>query len=191
MVMEAAENNTELNLKYGLEYNGYELIFYHTIKFVEGEEFVDPEAGLYDDPKEPGTYEFDLYDEIEVPKESNFFWNVYSIEDAYESIKETLGMTTYELYCNKYEFESYFISPDGTETDGNSSLNLNVGGLTLGWSICNPNEADNNFNLFSWNYDITTIENGKEISYKYVIEYKEYELVFNHTIKFKWAESAE
>lgn len=191
MVMEAAENNTELNLKYGLEYNGYELIFYHTIKFVVGDEFVDPEAGQYDEPKEPGTYEFDLYDEIELPKESNFFWKAYSIEDAYESIKETLGMTTYELYCNKYEFESYFISPDGTETDGNSSLNLNVGGLTLGWSICNPNEADNNFNLFSWNYDITTIENGKEITYKYVIEYKEYELVFNHTIKFKWAESAE
>ena len=191
MVMEAAENNTELNLKYGLEYNGYELIFYHTIKFVVGDEFVDPEAGQYDEPKEPGTYEFDLYDEIEVPKESNFFWKAYSIEDAYESIKETLGMTTYELYCNKYEFESYFISPDGTETDGNSSLNLNVGGLTLGWSICNPNEADNNFNLFSWNYDITTIENGKEITYKYVIEYKEYELVFIHTIKFKWAESAE
>ena len=191
MVMEAAENNTELNLKYGLEYNGYELIFYHTIKFIEGEEFVDPEAGLYDDPKEPGTYEFDLYDEIE------FIWTPWysftSEEDYYELVKETLGMTAYELYRNQDKFEAYFLVPDGSKVDVKNGYYLDYCGLHLYWNMFLPKAVDNHFYLFSWSSSLPEgdLETEKEVSCQYVVESDEYKLLFNHTLKFIRAESTE
>lgn len=187
---------------------------------IEITEYIDPEVGQYDNPSTPGTYNFNLNTEIEVPEwnSENWFLNIGAASvvhdiDVGDKIKETLGMTSLEIYKAREEFESYFVLSDESRYRTNYA-NLDADGMWIDSSSPSAvqvtwyyTEFDPSYNELQisvqmnwpssgspdgWGTEvIEALENNKEICYKYVIEYKEYELVFNHTIKFKWAESAE
>ena len=185
---------------------------------IEITEYIDPEVGQYDNPSTPGTYNFNLNTEIEVPEwdNSGSWWlnlgkeSVVHDIDVGDKIKETLGMTSLEIYRDREEFESYFVLSDESryrtnyanlDADGMWTDSSSPSAVQVTWYYTEFDPSYNelqisvqiNWNsLDGWGTElIEALENNKEITYKYVIEYKEYELVFNHTIKFKWAESAE
>ena len=205
-VINAADKGTTLKFRYVLKYGGYELVFNFNIKFelIESE---DPEAGLYENPKAPGTYQFDIYDKIQIsnPEFTNNY--VYNRE-FYEKIKETLGMTAYEISMNSLKFETswrftdnstgeedyYWFNPQSYAAEYEQWQSSVV---RVEWQIGASNAANNwiqmsmpyNYGKCEWqDWVIAAAEAGKEIKYSYVIKYKDYELIFNHTIEFEKTE---
>lgn len=205
-VINAAVRGTVLKFQYVLKYGGYELVFNFNVKFelIESE---DPESGLYDDPAAPGTYEFDIYDKIQI-SDPEFYNNAVYNRDFYEKIKETLGMTSYELSRNSYKFDTYWYFSDGYQGEkryysfdmyGNpdeyDSWDSTV--VTVEWRIGVTTAANNCISMWMpYNYDmnrwtdpvIEAARAGKEIKYRYVVRYEDYELIFNHTIGFEETE---
>ena len=101
-------------------------------------------------------------------------------------------MTTYELYRSQDKFETYFLLPDGSKEDAKNGYNLHYCGLYLYWNMFLPKAVDNHFYLFSMSgLSEGDLETEKEVSCQYVVECDEYKLLFNHTIKFIRAETAE
>ena len=188
---------------------------------IEITEYIDPEAGLYDNPSAPGKYEFDIEDEVDIPDwdaiKGN--WGVIlekcyrTRSDVWEKVKETLGMTSYEIYLHNSGLRTYYQFENGRKTEDYSyDCIFDADGELL--ALNNSNDTDSrsihvvwrrgqlpsDYYLLLWiPYDsddwcsgvLRAAENGTVIEYQYVIEFEGYELVFNHTIKFKWAESAE
>lgn len=188
---------------------------------IEITEYIDPEAGLYDNPSAPGKYEFDIEDEVDIPDwdaiKGN--WGVIvekcyrTRSDVWEKVKETLGMTSYEIYLHNSGLRTYYQFENGRKTedysydcifdaDGellapNNSNDTDSRSIHVVWR---RGQLPSDYYLLLWiPYDsddwcsgvLRAAENGTVIEYQYVIEFEGYELVFNHTIKFKWAESAE
>lgn len=164
------------------------------------EEYIDPEKGLYDNPAAPGTYEFTICDTLDVDNARlQFLFNNSIAED----IKSTLGMTSYEIY-KKYqeysintEFEFKDCYADGR--DGGKGVDIN--GCRVDWG--NPSSVANvgwdlgpinisvtmGFNIAAWGNPIIFTQQiydalGKTVSYKYIITYNDYKLIFTHNISY-------
>lgn len=164
------------------------------------DKYEDPEVGMYMNPAEPGRYEFELYDEVNINTSESRIRN----REVYEIVKKTLGMTAYEIYKEEDNVTRYFVFSDVKndawptyylDMDGNvveSSdqeavfyvRNVNSGYPTssrLEISIC----QDEN----TWcPAVIQAAEQNRTIEYVFVLEYKDYELIFNHKVKFTMAE---
>ena len=163
------------------------------------EEYKDPEKGLYDNPAAPGTYEFTICDTLDVNKPQIPFITNASIA---EDIKSTLGMTAYEIYKKYQEYsintEFEFKDGYGYGRDGNG---VDINGYGVGWghssSVANVGwnlgpidvSVTMGFNFLSWGnpavytqpiYDAV----GKTVSYKYIITYNDYKLIFTHNISY-------
>ena len=163
------------------------------------EEYKDPEKGLYDNPAAPGTYEFTICDTLDVNTAQMQFLINDSIE---EDIKSTLGLTAYEIYkkYQEYSINTEFEFKDGYAygRDGNG---VDINGYGVGWgkesSVANVSwgfgATDMSvavfFNVLAWGNPLVFTHAiydalGKTVSYKYIITYNDYKLIFTHNISY-------
>ena len=171
-------------------------------------EYIDPEKGLYDNPAAPGRYEFTVRDSVYVDSKNNNIDQVIRYNrDIAESIKSTIGLTTYEIsgLVNDGEIDLEYRLVDGEILNGRESLSLDVKGYHTEWNvnslvaelIWNFGLVPENLNVFmfipyeGWNkesgyiyYPAVYRAVGKTVKYEYCIRYNGYELVFTHEISF-------
>ena len=143
-VIEAAEENAVIEYKYVIKYKDYELVFNHRIELVKAD-YDDPEAGKYVNPEVPGKYEFDIKDEIILPNKRMTIDEIRASAeihkyDVWETIRQVLGMTSYEVCKNQSNITGYFVLDDGStvessylrfDSEGNyvSDYNLSAFGI--------------------------------------------------------------
>lgn len=167
-------------------------------------EYVDPEAGLYDNPAEPGRYEFTIHDKADLDSLRRYGSMWFENRSIAENIKSTLGKTSYEFgkIVERGECElSYYLS-DGWY-NGRDGVILDIKGAytywnpettvaSIGWTfgclpennyifMYFPNEAWYNGPIFfPAIYDAI----GQTVRYEYLIRYEGYELCFIHEIEY-------
>ena len=174
------------------------------------EEYIDPEEGLYENPAAPGTYEFNLTDVIDLSESDSKQWQVEHTE-AWEKIKETLGMTAYEIYLNeeKSNYRMEFIDPEcyGSRLELDASSNVVYTGdylIRIDYSNWVLHNRINKIRLLpkctwkgskrDWTPEVyAAAENETVINYKFRFIYttperSTYNIIFNHEIKFKKGE---
>ena len=166
---------------------------------IKVEEYKDPEKGLYDNPAAPGTYEFTICDTLDVnTAQMQYLFNNSIAED----IKSTLGMTAFEIYKKYQEYSIYteFEFKDGYAygRDGNG---IDINGYGVGWgtesSVANLSWSFGAtgmsvamfFNVLAWGNPLVFTHAiydalGKTVSYKYIITYNDYKLIFTHNISY-------
>lgn len=161
-------------------------------------EYDDPEKGLYDNPAVPGRYEFTVCDTLDLNHMESEHRNYLRNTTIAETIKSTLGMTTYEIYHSYLETEWHLVN--GDRYYGQNYLRLDQKGYatfnnyedtvieicyefgilpeTMTTNILIPTQW-NNLNFFNPAvYDAI----GKTITCDYIIQYGDYQLVFTHEI---------
>ena len=177
--------------------------------------YVDPEAGMYNNPLPSGEYEFDIKDDLEIaiPYDAEAR---YKNESVYKIIKQTIGMTSYELYNNMSSSQSYFLLPDDSnsykiirlDSDANkvasyteAAVFIHSFGLSRVYTdefliyrvfgVLNPDGS-----TYSWSQQVLeALEKGTVYKYKFVFEYTgkdqigTYSFVFNIEAKFKKKET--
>ena len=86
-------------------------------------EYEDPQAGLYDDPAEPGEYHFPVnatYDVVRQTLDTD-------MNEAAEFVRKTFGLTDFEIFkgWRNGEFEGGFITASGESDWQNIELDVN------------------------------------------------------------------
>ena len=163
-------------------------------------EYVDPEAGLYDNPASPGTYEFVISDTLDVDNQLSYP-SSQNLEIA-ELIKSTLGMTTYEIYqaIEWGGFDREYVFADGSGEYGNYTISLDKYGNNAYWYYDSMIAGINWFlgatsmYMEHW-FSYEGYDNGRYIfapavydavgstaKYDYIIRYNDYKLIFTHEI---------
>lgn len=185
------------------------------IKFsIEVEQYIDPEAGKYTNPLPPGTYEFDIKDEIEieVPYNRETSSSSYKNESVCEKIKQTTGMSTYELMINYANFtygleydgnnyNSIRFDPDGNKVSSGHAIMVSLYGWDANYKNNTPFKYSipaqyDDDNVRCWSQPVLdAIEKGTVFRYKYIFEYTgkdqigTYSFVFNIEAKLKKKET--
>ena len=153
-VIAAAEKGAKLKFKYIFRYDDYELQFNINVKYVEVKSD-DPEAGRYDEAAVPGTYEFDVYDKVKISVPEYEFNSVLN-ETVYEKVKETLGMTSYEISKVSSKIKSYYLLDDDVTLDDSYCYFDESGDrcwsgddyvVSVEWRMFSPISANNFINL--------------------------------------------
>lgn len=166
-------------------------------------EYIDPEKGLYDNPAAPGRYEFTLHDKVDLDSLSRVFGMSVLNREMAEILKSTLGMTTYEISQVAGWMGREYQLNNGDRWDGFSDIRLDVNGHVTDWNrntmvaivnwifgaladgmhanIYIPIEDSGDGPTF---FPALYRAIGKTVSYKYVIRYEGYELIFTHEIEF-------
>lgn len=183
---------------------------------IKMEQYVDPEAGKYTNPQVPGSYEFDIKDEIEIhiPYVSGQSTTSYYNESIFEKIKQTIGMTSYELWktFDTYNFDlqhpdknpntsNMRFDSDGNIVTANQAITVNVYGLSgqstdKAVAYVLPTEYDDN-HVRNWKQPVLdAVEKGTVFKYKYILNCNvkdkpgTYSFVFNVETKIKKKESS-
>lgn len=183
---------------------------------IKMEQYVDPEAGKYTNPQVPGSYEFDIKDEIEIhiPYVSGQSTTSYYNESIFEKIKQTIGMTSYELWktFDTYNFDlqhpdknpntsNMRFDSDGNIVTANQAITVNVYGLSgqstdkaVAYAL--PTQYDDN-DVRNWKQPVLdAVEKGTVFKYKYILNCNvkdkpgTYSFVFNVETKIKKKESS-
>lgn len=200
--------NFDTNYIYAGESNSFGILF----TAPEGEarievtvnvtEYVDPEKGLYNNPAAPGRYEFTLHNKVDIDSLTRLYSTQIATYEMAEIVKSTLGMTTYEINQIADLMDREYQLNDGSTRSGFLDLPLDVNGYVTDYGLkttvvvprWNFGVLPNEMNLYidvahSWSngpvfgppvYGAI----GKTISYKYVIRYEGYELIFTHELEF-------
>lgn len=186
---------------------------------IDVENFVDPEAGQYTNPQPAGSYEFDIKDEIEldIPYVLGQSSSSYNNESIFEKIKQTIGMTSYELWKTFDSWNNNLLLPDETpgnyyyinlrfDSEGNKTTSTNYAlrvysnsGISaksthkvLEYSI--PTQSVEG--VRNWKQPVLdAVENGTVFKYKYIFDCNDdklgtYKFIFNVETKIKKKESS-
>lgn len=212
---ECLSNNFQIILNHNYARAGESYSFGILLTSPEGEarievtinvvEYEDPEKGLYDSPADPGKYEFAISDVIDLDEMSATMMMHKINNGIAETIKSTLGKTSYELYkeIGDYEIDVVFELSDGSRWNGKEIARLDKNGY---WSDYGDNSAVDVQWYFGANpmspylemmLPISGWDNGpiftdavynaigQTIEYYYIIRTEDHELVFTHDITFE------
>jgi hypothetical protein len=183
---------------------------------VKMEQYVDPEAGKYTNPQPAGAYEFDIKDEIEIdiPFDSETSKTTVYNDSIMEKIKQTIGMTSYELWKTFDSWSYHLQLPDETseystlrfDSEGNkgTSTNYAIRLYPNGISAKSTNGAVEYYfpnqyveGVRNWKQPVLdAVEKGTVFKYNYILNCNDrdklgtYSFVFTVETKIKKKESS-